>query len=394
MYLNSFYVVYQNHVVNYLTFKRVKMSIKKPPILKTLATVLSYQLKEYPLQENVLITQDGISVIDNNYNVILSVSTDIITSEIQDLTAYVNAYKLKQVFGVCYNPRLEFNLKNTYKSYPILEIKDGKGVFYFPYVELKTELLPVRNTENIPKMVSDKEGIYKKSDFQVFWDCELKSSSKNERFPMISISKNMEFVTNSYLIQFTKTNFSDVIGNCKIHLSQIKKLKPVFDNLFDNEITVKNCGDYVGFESNGIEVSIRKMECQELNIGSMFDDITSVFKGDNQTVEFTKKEIEKFFKMVKSTEYKFFVFGNNKVTLKDDYSYIFETPVKTTGLYNYFTKQACFDIYSVINSFKMPENIKFNVDRDNQKAFTTVDKNGLLIYGMCLSNPNERPKYN
>lgn len=66
----------------------------------------------------------------------------------------------------------------------------------------------------------------------------------------------------------------------------------------------------------------------------------------------------KYYNVVKTQEYKFFVFGNNKVTLKDDYSYSYETPVKTTGLFNHFTKQACFDIYSVINSFKMPENIK------------------------------------
>lgn len=370
------------------------MGIKKPPILKTLATVLSYQLKEYPLQENVLITQDRISVIDDHYNVILSVSTDIITSEIQDLTAYVNAYKLKQVFGVCDNPRLEFNLKNSYKSYPVLEVKDGNGVFYFPYVELKTELLPKTDVENIPKMISTKEGVYKKSDFEVFWNCDLKSSSKNDRFPVISISKDREFITNSFLLQLTNTNLSETIGNCRIHLSQIKKLKPVFDNLFDIEIIVKNCGDYVCFESNGIEVSIRKIENTELCLGPIYDGIMNVANGNNQTVEFTKKEIEKFFKMVKTTEYKFFVFGNQKVTLKDDHSYSYETPVKTTNLYNYFTKQACFDIYSLLNSFKMPDIVSINVDRDNEKAFSTKDKNGLLIYGMLLDNPNERPKYN
>ena len=373
------------------------MSIKKAPILKTLATVLSYQLKEYPLQDNVLINIDKISVIDNKENVILSVSTDMVQSDCvckDGLSVLVNAKKLKQVLSVCDNPKLIFNQKNSYKKYPILEIKDGAAVWYFPFTNTQNDNMLKNEVENIPKMVSDKTGIYKKSDFKVFWDCELKSSSKNERFPMVSISKNMEFITNSFLIQFTKTNLSDVIGNCKIHLSQIKKLKPIFDNLFDNEIIVKNCGDYIGFESNGIEVNIRKMENENLNIGSMFDDITSVFKGDNQTVEFTQKEMNKFFKMVKTQEYKFFVFGNQKVTLKDDYSYSYESPVKTTGLFNYFTKQVCFDIYTVINSFKMPENIKFNVDRDNEKAFTVLDKNGLLIYGMLLNNPNERPNYN
>lgn len=371
---------------------------KKPPILKTLATILAYQLKEYPLQENILINTDKISVIDNHQNVILSVSTDMIASEFNELSVLVNAYKLKQVLGVCDNPKLVFNQKNSYKTFPILEIKDGAGTFYFPFTNASNDILPEPDTENIPKMVSTKEGIYKKSDFECFFNCELKNDKsdkeKTSRFPMISISKDREFITNSFLIQFTKTNFTETIGNCRIHLSQIKKLKPVFDGLFDNEIIVKNCGDYVCFESNGIEVSIRKMENEELKIGNMFDDITSVFKGDNQTVEFTKKEIEKFFKMVKTTEFKFFVFGNQKVTLKDDYSYIYESPVKTTGLFNYFTKQVCFDIYSVLNSFKMPDVVKFNVDRDGQKAFTTVDKNGLLIYGMCLDNPNERPKYN
>lgn len=367
---------------------------QKPPILKTLATVLSYQLKEYPLQENILIEIDKISVIDNNENVILSVSTDMITTEFNDLSVLVNAEKLKQVLSVCVNPKLEFNQKNSYKTFPILEIKDGPGVWYFPFTNTQNDNMLKNDVENIPKMVSDKEGVYKKSDFEVFWNCDLKSSSKNERFPMISISKDREFITNSFLIQFTKTNLSDVIGNCKIHLSQIKKLKPVFDNLFDNEIIVKNCGDYVCFESNGIEVSIRKMENTELGLGPIYDGIMNVANGDNQTVEFTKKEMNKFFKMVKTQEYKFFVFGNQKVTLKDDYSYSYETPVKTTGLYNYFTKQACFDIYTVINSFKMPDVIQFNVDRDNEKAFTTQDKNGLLIYGMLLGNPNERPNYN
>lgn len=374
------------------------MAIKKPPILKTLATVLSYQLKEYPLQENCLINIDKISVIDNNENVILSVSTDMIQSDYvckSELSVLVNARKLKQVLGVCDNPKLVFNQKNTYKKYPILEIKDGAAVWYFPFTNTQNDdKLPKKDIENNLKMVSDKTGIYKKSDFQVFFDCELKNDKgdreKTSKFPMISISKNMEFITNSFLIQFTKTNFTETIGNCKIHLKEIKKLKPVFDNLFDNEIIVKNMGDYVAFESNGIEVSIRKMECQELYIGNMFDDITAVANGQNQFVEFTQKQMNNFFKMVKTQEYKFFVFGNQKVTLKDDYSYSYETPVKTNGLFNYFTKQACFDIYSVLNSFKMPENIIFNVDRDNQKAFTTVDKNGLLIYGMLLDNPNAR----